>query len=282
MPEGICRWLLKLYPVRFRRKYGGAMLQFNDRVRAEHGGGRKLNPRAAGYRLTEEAARQLAKTRHGATRPVVLSIVFGLVIGLLGDAPRLALFGVYLPFSLLIPKLLWQTRRLERYWRGFELVLESERILILEHGTVAKILTRRDTKRVVEASWGLKVLAVDARKHFWVPSVLSGYDELRDYLSNWVRIERPSRPVPEHEPRQRPILALLNRHVGIVGCVSLYASAVLVRSSYVLYPLVAMVGFTLLQYAYFLGKSQRVPTLIKVIPLILVAILVVRVAFALS
>ncbi len=210
----------------------------------------------------------------------IVSIVFGLAIGLIGDAPRWALFGVYFPLSLLIPKFLWHKRRMERYWRGFELVLESERILVLEHEAVTRTLTKPDIGRVVEVGpYGLKILGTDARKHLWVPSALNDYDELRAYLSGWAPFETPTRPGPASRPRSRLIAGFLQRHIGMVGCISLYASALLVRSPYLLYPLVAIVGVILLQQAYVLAANQRIPTRATLIPLALLALLAAKAAF---
>ena len=261
MSEKIFRWVLRFYPRRFRCEYGDAMWQlFHDRLRAEAGipGRARLwldllldtvvaVPRehrrppqlavsgSGGYRLSEQAVAEMVRRSHIRQFPaVILSVAGGLLIALVGDAPRWPSFGVY---GLLLLFFMTSLRGIGRFkdgWRTYELVLQEGRIQE-KHAARSLTLDKAEITRLVETrGLGIAIQTGDPRKSIWVPSVVDGYEELRLRLTDWAPLEQRS------DPRQR-----FTKHSGFQWIVAIYPAAMMVRSPYFVVALAAILGMYL-------------------------------------
>ena len=85
------------------------------------------------YRLTEGAIRRIL-LRQGCwtADSLACSLIFGFGIGLLGHAPLLPLVGVNALFVLFHLKLLRHVPRWKENWQNFEVVLETDNVLVSE------------------------------------------------------------------------------------------------------------------------------------------------------
>ena len=303
MSEKIYACLLRLYPAAFRKEYGEAMRQvFRDRVGAERSAIGRIRlwidvlcdcavslpreywrPRKPatlqmeGYRLSEEA---LARMHHGHHAPhpflpIACVMLIGL-LGVLGNAPRWPLYGVCLLFTLFTALPVLASRRVKRHWRGYELILESDQILEMRDGAVTLVLLKTEIARLLETpDLGLAILTGEPSRSIWAPSALSGYDELRERLSAWAPLER------------NDSVRGAAWHGVLIWFWPIYASALLVRSLYVLAPLVSIAAAALLLalgFTLFPGRKRTVARpkpspLGMAIPLVMLALLAAKVAF---
>jgi hypothetical protein len=218
--ERIYGWLLRLYPARFRTEYGASMRQvFSDRLRSENRVRLWLNvladvavsiprehrrpieslPAQPGvYRFTEEAVHQMRRHGHyGMPGWIALCAALAFAAGWAGGAAPIPLIVIYSAFALLIPLNVRNMRRMWDHWRGFELVLEEDRISLKLRGTTQTTLLRSEIAKVTEEpeGYGLAIEGMDTDHCIWAPSLLSGYADLREHLSAWT-------PITEL-PRQR-------------------------------------------------------------------------------
>ena len=237
---------------------------FLDRFKAEHGGFGLLRlwfdvaadlavsiarehrryPAAAAaqpgsYRFSEEAVRKMSRRGHsGSIGWIGLGIGLGFAAGLAGNAPRGLLIAAYSILGLTIPKSIQRARRMRDHWRGFELVLESDRILLKLHGTVAKTLRRSELVRVLvePGGSGLAIEGKEPNESIWAPSLLTGYAELREQLSLWV---------PLTEWKLPSGMDRFVRH-RLGWAIWFYPAALVARSPQFIFPLSAVTGCVLL------------------------------------
>ena len=223
MSEEIYVWLLKLYPAAFREEYGPAALQlFRDRLRAERGTlarcrlwfdvivdlavsipveyrrrRRPTEPQPGGFRFSEEDVAAMIKGWRMSRMTLMLyfytAVALGIGIGWLGGAPRRPLFvmyGLLAPFGLGVHH--WRTSRFKRFWLGYELIVETDRIQ-QRHAREAYDVTvfRTDVTSLIEGHSGLGVVTGNLPPAIWVPSQLSGYELVREQLAAWTPINRP-------------------------------------------------------------------------------------------
>ena len=287
MSERIYRWLLRLYPARFRGEYGDAMLQlFRDRLRAEprlrlwadvfrdaavsipREYWRRPMPGATvttGYRVPEEAIDRLVWRGHIREIPFIfLCLGAGLTIAWLGDAPQWPACAVYALLAVPVAMPLAGIRRHQHRWRNLEFLADTERIQQCERGAPTLSLERSEITRVVELpGGGMAIQTADARRSIWVPALLNGYPELRGRVSAWA-------PLEEEQPDRR----MRNGHRAIQWLFALYPAALLVRSAAFAIPLaVFMAGYVVyFTRRFFMRRSvSRAGWLVSIILLGLLA-----------
>jgi hypothetical protein len=306
MSEKIYSWLLHLYPETFRDEYRTDVLQlFRDRARAERGffarcrlwfdvivdlavsvpreyrrPARPAKPKPGGFRLSEEDVAAMMNSWRMSRITLMLyfyaAMALGIGIGCLGGASRLALFvmyGLLAPFGLVMHY--WRTGKFKRFWLGYELIVETDRIR-QRHASDAYDVTvfRTDVTRLIEDSAGFGVMIGDARPAIWVPSQLNGYELVREQLTAWMPINRPEH-LYDHRAFFRP--------GRVVRCliIATYVPAVLVQSLYWFLPLAlvsAGVLFSLTKRQLREGKWKNgaIIPLVSLIPLLIHAIALSR------
>jgi hypothetical protein len=164
-------------------------------------------------------------------------LILGIGIALLGNAPFWPTAIVYTLFTLLHLKSFGHLTRLKENWRDFEVILETDRVAVRRHGSLESSISRSEISRVVEMpGHGLWIHTPDIRQRIFVPSLITGYEELRSTLAEWSTIRRM---------RSR----LWWQYIGMPAALAIYASALLVRSPFVFLPLLAFAGFYLLRLA---------------------------------
>lgn len=306
MSEKIYIWLSKLYPAAFREEYGPAALQlFRDRLRAERKflercrlwfdvivdlavsvpreyrrPARPAEPQPGGFRLSEEdVAAMMNGSRMSRTTLMLYfyaAVALGIGIGWLGGASRstlLVMYALLAPFGLVIH--CWRTGKVKRFWLGYELILETDRIR-QRHASEAYDVTvsRTDVTSLIENSAGLGLMVGRPRPAIWVPSQLSGYELVREQLTAWMPISRPEY-LHDHRAFFRPGRA--------VRCLILatYVPAVLVQSLYWFLPLAlvsAGILFSLAKRQLREGKWKKgaIIPLVSLVPLLIHAIALFR------
>ena len=196
------------------------------------------------YRLTDRAIQQML-LRQGCwtAESLCYSLIFGLGIGLLGQAPLWPLIGINGILVLLHLKALRHARQWTENWRDFEVQVKTDRVLVLRHGAVESTATKFEIRRISEVRGnGLWIHA--GSRGFSLPSQLSGYEKLKSTLSTWSTIERTS-SLP------------LWMYIGWPAAAAMFASALLVRSPYVFLVLLAFTGFYLLRLARLSIKTWK-------------------------
>jgi hypothetical protein len=83
---------------------------------------------------------------------------------------------------------------------------------------------------------GMAIQTSDPYNGIWVPSVASGYAELRQRLADWAPIEE----LADRRPR-----GAFRGHIAF-GLLSLYPAALMVRAPWCVYGLAAVIGVFLL------------------------------------
>jgi hypothetical protein len=188
------------------------------------------------YRLSDMAIRQIL-LRQGCWTPdsLVYTLIFGLGIGLLGHAPLWPLIGINALFILFHLKLLRHVPIWKQNWQDFEVIVESDRVLVRRHGSVESTASRSEIRKISEFR-GNCLWIHTAGRGFSLPYLVSGYQELRATLATWTTIEyKTSLP--------------LWMYIGWPAAVAMFASTLLVRSSYAFFPLLVFTGFYLLRLA---------------------------------
>lgn len=307
MSDKILRWLLRLYPRCFRAEYGDAMLQlFRDRMAAETGRLDRLRlwmdllgdlaisvplehwrrphftaAEPGGYRMSEEAVAEMVRRSHIREVPsLFLSIALGVLIAWFGRAPRWPLCAVYgLLTSFALTSLLG-LRRFKDNWRGYGLIVQEDRIQQIERGAVTLTLLKTEVTRLLESrDLGMAIQTQDPRKSIWVPSVLTGYQDLRATLSAWAPVAEP----PENH------LGVHHGHRAFQWIIALYPAALLVRSPYFAIPLTVLMTAYLLNVTRRLlaprpladGTTGKISPADWLVPPVLMALLIVKLAFVL-
>lgn len=254
MSERIFAYLLRLYPRAFREEYGGAMLQvfedrlgkeprFGGRVRLwaellmdvarsaprEHFRGRPL-PRKTGFGLSEDAVAAMVRRSHAVNRMILWTLI-GFGAAWLGEAPMWPAFVVYGALSLLaIPAVLGR-RAFKRHWQNYSLLLDGDRIDELNSLDIVRSLQRSEISRILETpNFGLAVQACDPTRSIWVPSVITGYGEIRAKLHAWVPVETRDPRGPGF-PGHQPLHSVLSLYVAAVLVQSLTVGAVLAAAN---------------------------------------------------
>jgi hypothetical protein len=196
------------------------------------------------YRLTDSAIQQMLLRQGGWTaKSLFYSLIFGLGIGLLGQAPRWPLIGINSLFILFHLKALRHARHWKQNWQDFEVQVETDRLLVLRHGAVESMATKSEIRKISEIRGKCLWIHI-AGRGFWLPSQLSGYEKLKTTLATWTTIERTS-SLP------------LWQYIGLPAAAAMFASALLVRSPYVFLALLAFTGFYLLRLARSSIKSWK-------------------------
>lgn len=266
MSEKIYACLLKLYPRRFRSRYAPDALQlFRDRLQAERGFFQRVRfwsgiiadlaisvprehlrpnparPDPAAYRLTEEAVTAMCKHRNIA--PAVLFCVFvllGFATGWLGDAGRLPLLIAYSLIACKAAARLLRIGTIEKRCRSYELILGSDRIRQRDDRREVTVF-RSEIDRIAEGPQGL--LVVGSSRTILAPLGLTGYQEVRDRLSEWAPITQqadlwPSFPEPMRKRIQRqklehrsilcllPAILLVHSLHGFLAAAAIYYGVV--------------------------------------------------------
>jgi hypothetical protein len=269
MSDTVFRFLLKLYPRRFRAEYGDAMrLLFHDRMHAETGFVGRLrlwmdilrdlvisaprehqrSPRfaAAGserYCISEEGLREMGRSHRRRALSVFVALAVGFLLASFGHANRwqtCVVYGIATVFAI-VP--LRNVERSKHHWRGYELILKEDCIQQIGHNGLTRKLQKAEIVSVFETGdLGLAIKGQDHRNSIWVPSVLSGYDDLRARLREWTPIEKPLLV----ENQQVPHSIVLNKWT-----VAIYPAALLVQSPYFAILLAALLG------AYLLNSTRR-------------------------
>jgi hypothetical protein len=247
MSEKIYRWLLKLYPARFRDEYGGAALQlFRDRLRAERGVPKRLRfwvdvigdlcislPREyrrskadapagdGSFRIPKEAVGTL--TQRDALVPAVLVSLFvliGLTIGWLGDSGYAVLSAAYFPLAAMAAMRFPSVWRMQKRWQSYELVLGGDRIQQRDYCRNTTLL-RSQIFKVNEDQHGLTVVGQDAERlsTIWIPAGLTGYPHVRAEILRWCG-----------QVSQRRAFWLRDLRIVFVCAASLLPAVVMVRS----------------------------------------------------
>ena len=209
------------------------------------------------YRLSDAGVRRIL-LRHGAWTPESLgyTLVLGLGIGILGQAPLWPLIVVYIIFTVLHLKAFRNFPRLKDTWRGFEVILETDRVVVRRRDSIEDTVSRPEVTRILEMpGHGLWIHTVDARKRISIPSQVTGYEELKSSLAGWATIELK---------RSAPLWI----HFGLPAAAAIYISALLVRSPYVFFPALAFAGYYLVRFARisikgWLRKEDHRPGVLK-------------------
>src|SRR5688500_18725358 len=118
------------------------------------------------YRLSEAGVRQvLVRQGHLTPDSVLYSLVLGLGLGSLGDAPLWPLVFVGTLFVLLLLKSFQNAARMNAGLRSFEVIVESDRVLVRRQrreGLVQSIITRSEIARLIETPGrGLAIVTKD-------------------------------------------------------------------------------------------------------------------------
>jgi hypothetical protein len=231
------------------------------------------------YRLTDSAIRQML-LRQGCWTPdsLLCTMVFGLGIGVLGQAPLWPLIGINAVIALLHLKLFRHLQQLKDNWQDFEVIVETDRVLVRRHDSIESSANRSEIERISEFR-GNCLWVHTAGRGFSLPSLLSGYAELRATLATWTTIE------------YKGSLSLW-MYIGWPAAVAMFISALLVNSRYVFFPLLIFIGFYTLRLAWLSIKTWKKdgwnwrrkidagrikdPFWIPAIPLMMLALLVVK------
>ncbi len=200
------------------------------------------------YRLSNFGVRLLLMRQSQLTPDSLLcTIVLGFGIGVLGRALFWPLVIVYAFFTILHLRSFMNYPQRKDAWRDFEIIIEPERIFAWRRGAVECTIGQSEVRKIVEMPiHGLFVHSHERHKHIQVPSLLIGYKQLRELLADWKPIER------------RGAWQLWN-FLGMPMGVALLATALLIRSRYVFFPLAAILGFYLLRLAHISIKSWKGP-----------------------
>lgn len=257
MSENFFNWLLKLYPRRFQREYGEAMRQlFQDRLREETGFVSRARltfdilldlaisvprehsrPDSAApiepgrYRLSEEAIARMARGRHSRELWVAFgSIGVCYVIAWMGGAPRLALSAIYgLAAVMGMMAVVRHSSRFKHTIRGYALMLNEDEIQQTGGRLLPRSLHRSEMAKLTEYNFGTMIEAQERSKSIWVPSGITGYEDLKTRLSAWAPLE----------PAASEPVAQVRRLVPLV-MVGLLPAALLARSAYAVVALIAL------------------------------------------
>jgi hypothetical protein len=321
MSERLYNWLLKLYPPRFREEYGDAMRQvFRDRLRTEPLFRLWLDvvrdlaisvprefrrPTASAsepgvYRFSDSAVRKMMSRGHAGLRTMLLPLVAGVLIAWAGDAQLWLSIFVYSLLALFLLRMFFRRGGVRGHWRGYEVVLEADRISYRNHGVVQVTINRSEIAGLHETGdFGLAILGptVDAtpaapgvhevRAHrrgpiwsageglaIWAPAVLTGYAELRNRLAAWAPVTHEDVGISQGR--------MLHRWHVQMFLGSFYVSALLVRSHDWLFALASLCGAFLIFLAVVVLRDAGLPRFLKLIPFALLLLLATKVVFTLA
>ncbi len=159
-------------------------------------------------------------------------MVLGLTTGWLGNSERVLLFAVYLPLTI---RALWRFRSIggfEKYWRSYQLTLETDRLQQKQHGNDLTVL-RSEVVKINEDQHGLLLISLRGNmsgamprwnpRHrpvtIWIPAGLTGYQQVRERVLQWTDRISQRRSLWLSDPR--PVLG---------GLLALLPAMLLVRS----------------------------------------------------
>lgn len=215
MSERIFAWLLKLYPLRFRQEYGASAMQlFRDRLQAERGLRTRFRlwldivtdlavsvPRerrrpihaesnTVGYHLSERAVNGICKRKKAELLgPFYIFGVLGLAAGWLGHSEHIPLLTLYAGLAIVGLKEFRSMGAFREQWRSYELILGTDHIRQRQHGYDLTLL-RSEVHRIIERPQVLQVVSGSGNRPrtILIPVDMSGYQEVRDSLSEWMPI----------------------------------------------------------------------------------------------
>ena len=292
MSERIYGWLLLLYPAHFRQEYGEAMRQvFRDRLKTEnplvlwaevlrdlavsvpreHWRPRQSAASTPGFTLSEEALRRMMKHNHHGPElsAGAITSALGMVVGLLGKAPHWPLFSAFAAMLVLQVTMTLQSRKhVRRHWRGFEAILEADRIIV-KQGGVTETFLKSEITLLEMPGFGL-LIQVPPDRATMLPELLTGYQELRETLITWVPVETQAGIT-----RRK---TWFTRFLRMDVLLTVYVLALLVRSPYFMFPLTCIASVRLLVP---LLAIARTPSKSWLIPLALLVPLAVNMVFTL-
>jgi hypothetical protein len=186
MSEKIYTWLLKLYPVRFRRDYGPSAVQlFRDRFQAERGLLRRCRfwldvisdlavsvprehwrrnttePRMPGaFRIPEEAVAEMTKREAVIPAIAIGSLVaLGLTIAWLGDSRHVPMLIAYLPLAILTMAQFRTIVKVERRLHSYQLIFGPNHLQLSQDGE-DRTVSKSEIFKVNEDQHGLSVICV--------------------------------------------------------------------------------------------------------------------------
>jgi hypothetical protein len=171
------------------------------------------------FRISEEAL--AAMTKRCAFAPAVFVsffVVLGLTLGWLGNSKHGLLFAAYIPLEIVAIGHFRYIGRFERRWRSYQLVLETDR-LQQRHDRKDVTVLKNEVFKINEDQHGLRVLSVrgydqpamrgpiDYRQvrervsSIWIPAGLTGYQQVREQVSQWTDRVSQRRTLWLNDPR---------------------------------------------------------------------------------
>ena len=191
------------------------------------------------YRFTSNGARRFQRrSQHQSPRSMVCFLILGYSLGVLGDAPILPLTGIFVVLGYITSNALRASHERQDRWKNFEVILDGDRLLVTDDSG-QQTFTRSEITRLQENPILLLIRTADERRRLLVPTLLTGYPELRASLSAWKPIEQA--------PYPRGLFFSVSRWLGVFGFAVLFSTALLVRSPYVFLPLSVIVGIFLIR-----------------------------------
>ncbi len=210
---------------------------------------------------------------------MVCFLILGYGLGVLGDAAILPLTGIFVVLAYITSNAFRASRGRQDRWQNFEVILDGDRLLVTDHSG-QQTFTRSEITRLQENPILLLIRTADERRRLLVPTLLTGYPELRASLSAWKPIEQG--------PYPRGLFFSVSRWIGVFGFAVLFSTALLVRSLYVFLPLSIIVGIFLIRSNQIILKRRpqipghlRDPFYLKLLfPFLLVLLIVKAMMYA--
>jgi hypothetical protein len=160
------------------------------------------------------------------------AVLLGAGIGWVGGASHPALLATYgLLAALGTVQYYRRTSSFKRFWRGYELIVGTDRVQQKYAGAQSVTVFRGDVTGLIDCAGGLGILTGQRRPAILAPSDLSGYEQIREHLASWMPIARSD--YRGYEGRRTSRLGYAMESLIIVS----YVPAVLVRSEYWFLPL---------------------------------------------
>lgn len=187
------------------------------------------------YALSDAALqRTLLRSGHVTPASFLFSILCVLAVGVLGGAPLWLLAVAATVLTLLNFKALRHFGDTLERRRGLEVLLEDDIVLLRRKGEQETAIVRAEVTRILEVPGNcLWIQTEKAQKFISIPTLITGYQELKSTLATWTTIEQ-----------QRGMPGWM--YVGWYTSFAVYVSILLVRSPYVFLPLMAVGTFYLL------------------------------------
>jgi hypothetical protein len=188
------------------------------------------------YPLSDAALRwTLLRSGHVTPASCLFTVICVLAVGIPGRAPLWPLSVVATVLTLLNFKALRHFSRTLESRRGLEVILEDDRIVLRRNGSVESTIDRAEVLMIFEVPGNcLWIQTEKVQKFISIPTLVTGYEELKSRLATWTAIEH-RRGIPGW------------MYLGWHPAFAVYVSILLVRSPYVFFPLMAVGTFYLLK-----------------------------------